>query len=150
MPDGPVDPGSGGEGTGGSAGFGGTATAGYTPVNTNRERAPVNTDSFSQKIRLNVLTERIVAKVQALDVLTGTIFGITPALSGSNFPAVTLQHKVSTDGVVFTKLTGSTDVTAEGTFSVTVSGWPLYALEITVPAGSAAYAMVTLNAKANS
>ncbi len=151
---------SGGEGTGGlatpgpSASFGVTTTgqgggsSGGSP--TSSTRAPVNTDSFTQIIRLNVLAERVVAKVQGLDTITGTLVGITPALCGTALPAVTLQHKVSTDGVLFSRLSSSTDLTAEGAFSVTVSGWPLYALEITTAAGSAAYARVTLNAKANS
>lgn len=151
--------GSGGEGTGGvatSSGitFGVTTTGqgggGSGGQPTGQTRAPVNTDSFTQLIRLNVLSERVVAKVQGLDTITGTLVGITPALCGTALPSVVLQHKVSTDGVLYSRLSSSTDLTAEGAFSVTVSGWPLYALEITTAAGSAAYARVTLNAKANS
>lgn len=140
---------------GASTSFSATAIAGGGEggqgVSSNpRSRAPVNTDQFTQIIRLNVLSERVVANVQGLDILAGSLVGITPSLCGTALPAVTLQHKVSTDGVTFLRLGGTTDVTAEGAFSVPVSGWPLYALEITTAAGSAAYARVTLNAKANS
>lgn len=159
MPELPAE--SGGESStpavlGGTATFGGVTAGmggGGGGITTGITRAPVNTVEYVKVIRLNRASDMIVANVQGLDVLTGSLTGITPSAFGTAFPSCTIQHQVSTDGVTFYRLSSSTDLREEGAFSVTVTGWPLYALVVTAassPTTTDVFARVKLNGKSNS
>lgn len=149
----PLSPDSGGESPGGSVTSAGSASFGAIVAPTERARAPVQTAGpVFGKIRLSTISERVWMKVATLDTATVYVRSITVNLSGTNYAglAVTIQHRVSTDGLNWIKLPSSTDITAEGTFTVTVTGWPYYGVEVTTASGTVAYAEVVMTAKSNS
>lgn len=113
-------------------------------------RAPVNTAITEGRLKLDVMTDRVVAKVAGMDIVTVSLVGVTINLCGSNLPTVTCQHKVSSDGLTWTRLAGTTDVTSEGLSIVAVSGWPMYCLEVTSIAASTCFARVIITGKSNS
>lgn len=105
---------------------------------------------YTFKIDVGVAVSRCVVDVRGKDSVQVQLDGITPNLTGTNFPACTLQHKVSLDGYVFTKVTGTTDITGEGISSpINVSGWAFYAPEVTTKAPSSCLCSLAIHVKSN-
>ena len=103
--------------------------------------------SATKLMQLGTLGDRLVLECRNLDSVFVDVEGWT---INAAYPSSTMQHMVSEDGTKFDKLTGTTDVTAEGkSAAIPVTGHAFYALQVTTPAGAAYQAKVTIQGKAN-
>lgn len=146
----PIDPGSGGEGSGGIPGTIGSTNA---LAGVGIMRAPQITRTTGGKL-LNIgrVSNRIVLSCIDLDVCNATITNASAAV----FQSATLQHQVSADGFTFYPITGATDVTLPSgtanlivTANIATQGWRWYALVVTSAASVDQWTRVVLTGKSN-
>lgn len=135
-------------GDGSSETLGGGTDVLYADGSTNMQ--PVRTMSSRRAnvegiINLNVMGERLILNVDGLDEVTCQV----ECISGA-FPAsCILTQKYSNDGYRWDTITSAATVTADGaTAAVNVTGYRLYALEVTDT--NTGRAFVSINAKATS